>query len=402
MKYSKDDPIAVEQLSRMQKLVGVLMLLAPFWGSVALKLALVVDFTCKTAYTDGKVIGFNPFFTAKLNKGQALFLIGHEVAHVILKHMLRCGSRNAEKFNEACDFAINWLLVEAGWGEFIPSGLLDKQYRGMSSELIYNLRKREEQEKPQSGSDSSDDDDQSDEPKEYGPDDVPDFDDAGSDIGEVRAAPEGEESDIENDLEQVVNMAAATAQRAGKMSGGLVELVNGRNDPVVDWTQMLDDFVSSAGNIVETSWSRPNRRLLDIGYFPGNVRHGFEHAVIAVDTSGSMSKEWIKQSCSEALAICEKLGPRVTFIPCDSKMQGVQEYQPNEYPEEVDGFEIKGRGGTSLEPVFDWIEENGEPDVLIYFTDGDVFSWPDEPDYPVFWGMVKDNTPPWGESVRIT
>jgi hypothetical protein len=65
-----------------------------------------------------------------------------------------CGVPGAiqRRWNEACDYAINPLLLDAGLS--LPDGVLvDHRFRGMSAEQIYNLRDAEAQ--PQSGGQNS-------------------------------------------------------------------------------------------------------------------------------------------------------------------------------------------------------------------------------------------------------
>ena len=119
------------------------------------------------------------------------------------------------------------------------------------------------------------------------------------------------------------------------------------------------NFLSDAGNNFEVTWAKPNRRFIDGGdYFPSMKREGVNDLVIAVDTSGSVSKREIVQFCSETLEIAEQFDCDITFIPCDSEIGTVQHFTSGDYPTEVDGFEIGGRCGTSFKPPFKWVEDN--------------------------------------------
>ena len=63
---------------------------------------------------------------------------------------------------------------------------------------------------------------------------------------------------------------------------------------------------------------------------------------------------------------------------------------------------LRGGGGTSFCPVFEWVETNGvHPSAVIYFTDM-LGEFPKvAPDYPVIWCATTDHTAPFGEIVRI-
>jgi predicted metal-dependent peptidase len=74
--------------------------------------------------------------------------------HPALQHHVRRSGRDPRRWNEACDYAINPLLLDAGLS--LPDGVLvDHRFRGMSAEQIYNLRNAEAH--PQSGGQNSSD-----------------------------------------------------------------------------------------------------------------------------------------------------------------------------------------------------------------------------------------------------
>ena len=182
--------------------------------------------------------------------------------------------------------------------------------------------------------------------------------------------------------------------------------INERNESVVDWSAQLDDQLAQVGNDVEQTWAVKHRMFDD--YLPGYIRKGFDHMVIGVDTSGSMDNSELKTAVSESMAIAEKYCSRVTFIPCDSVINpaSVAEYEAGNFPESAKDIELPGGGGTDPAPVFKWVEEQGEtPDALVFFTDGEVYEWPEEVDYPVIWALTSPlssrNNPPTGRIVEI-
>jgi len=52
-----------------------------FFGSLALRLRLVEDPKCKTAWTDGVHLGYNPEFIGGLTLDETKGLLAHEVMH---------------------------------------------------------------------------------------------------------------------------------------------------------------------------------------------------------------------------------------------------------------------------------------------------------------------------------
>jgi hypothetical protein len=78
-------------------------------------------------------------------------VIAHEVFHVVNKHHLRRGDRNADLWNVAADLLINRLLEEDNF-TLPPDGLFDRErcFAGLPTETIY-ARLQEEQKPEQSG-----------------------------------------------------------------------------------------------------------------------------------------------------------------------------------------------------------------------------------------------------------
>ena len=56
----------METKTRIQGRISRLLLKRPFVGSLALRLPLIEDNKCQTAYTDGKVLGYNRHFVDSL------------------------------------------------------------------------------------------------------------------------------------------------------------------------------------------------------------------------------------------------------------------------------------------------------------------------------------------------
>src|SRR5208282_5738728 len=96
----------------------------------------VEDRSIRTMQTDGVSIRYNPDFVAGLSRGPLRTVIAHETMHNAALHHTRRGGRDLRRWNIACDYAINPLLVEAGF-ELPEAMLIDPAYAGMSAEDIY-------------------------------------------------------------------------------------------------------------------------------------------------------------------------------------------------------------------------------------------------------------------------
>ena len=115
-----------------------MLLSEPFFGSLALRLDCQErpDVT-KTVATDGVMLAYNPDFVTSISQKELVGVIAHEVLHCAHGHMWRRNARDFQKWNVACDLAINQILVDACFT--LPKGILiDSQFSGMSAEAIYS------------------------------------------------------------------------------------------------------------------------------------------------------------------------------------------------------------------------------------------------------------------------
>ncbi len=123
---------------RIQKARTTLLLDHPFFGSLLFRLGGQASGSIQTMATDGVSLFYNPAFVETLNAAELAGVLAHEVMHPALQHHTRRGKRDQERWNMACDYAINPLLLDAGLT--LPKDvLIDHRFRGMSAERIYNL-----------------------------------------------------------------------------------------------------------------------------------------------------------------------------------------------------------------------------------------------------------------------
>ena len=125
-------------LNRVIKARTDLLLDAPFFGTLALKLKLVEDPSCKTMWVDGVSLGYNPAFVAECTHEHLKGVVCHEVLHVSNGHCWRMRGREHKAWNKAADLAINPIVLESGF--LLPArALLNPDYAGMPAEQIYHL-----------------------------------------------------------------------------------------------------------------------------------------------------------------------------------------------------------------------------------------------------------------------
>jgi hypothetical protein len=177
------------------------------------------------------------------------------------------------------------------------------------------------------------------------------------------------------------------SSNAGNIPGELKRAIRKVKRPVIDWKKELSKYIDQA--ISKSKYTLPARRFLGAGkaqYGYKRYKEDFESAVIAIDTSGSITREIIEQFLGEVMSITQEYSPQKTVILyCDTQVYPPDILEPGDTP---DFSKIAGGGGTYFWPPFKWVQKNmideeGEkPTVFIYFTDGEA-DFPSEMDYDI-------------------
>jgi predicted metal-dependent peptidase len=83
----------------------------------------------------------------------------------------------------------------------------------------------------------------------------------------------------------------------------------------------------------------------------------------------------------------------------------VQDVIRYEKGDQIETIECKGRGGTRVMPVFDYIAENNiNVDNFIYFSDMGIFDYPEQDvGYPILWvsSDIRAKDAPIGETTYL-
>ncbi len=360
-------------LKRLQRARTTLLLDQPFFGVLALRLTLIEDPNCQTAWTNGQVIAFSPTFAATLSNDELIGVLAHEVMHCACGHMWRRNAREPKKWNVAADYAINSIIVEAGL-KLPDTALLDAQYTGRAAEWIFD---RLPDQDPNSGNDPG---------GCGGVSDAPAAGTAGTD-----------DSLSETDWQQATRQAAEIAKGQGKLPASLARELDRMLQPKADWRSLLRRFISEIVQ-ADYSWSKPNPRHMPRGFFlPSLHSHACGRLAVAVDTSGSIDDVLLSQFAAEIQAIASEVRPSsIDVIYCDAAVNKVDHFDRDDSIV----LHAVGGGGTDFRPVFDHLETDDPPVALIYLTDL-CGSFPTAaPDYPVLWAVYGGvDSAPFGEVV---
>lgn len=414
-----------------------LILDKPFLGALVLRLPLVeAGAWCRTTGTDARQLYYNPQWIDALSSAQAQFALAHEALHCALGHFARRGSRVQRKWDLACDFAINPLLIDEGLKPPLGAQVLDL-YRGMVAEDIYPCLDDSLDDKTldehvwdgdeggQGGNGDRDAQGQgggSDHSPKDGNQGGSDPQDTNPEAGAATQPPAGasaapadvqdcppppltaqQKEALQQQWQRHLAAAAQRAREAGKLSGLLARLTDDALAPQVSWRAALAHYLSQASRD-DYTWLRPSRRTGEMGgdaIFPSLRSHAGD-IFVALDTSGSIEDADLAQFVGELNAIKGTLPVRMTLFACDAALADGAPWVTEPWQEFCLPRKFEGGGGTAFAPVFDWIEREGaHPDALVYFTDaqGDMPKAP--PDYPVLW-LVKGKAPvPWGRRIQL-
>lgn len=388
---------------RIQKARTTLLLDHPFFGSLLFRLQGQECHSIETMATDGKSLFYNPVFVDTLNSATLSGVLAHEVMHPALQHHLRRSGRDPRRWNEACDYAINPLLLADGL--MLPEGaLVADRFHGMSAEQIYNLLETKSEQPPRNKGAQENNNGSASEPSASGTPDVLTAPVSYGGFGQVLDAPnesEGAEpaQDQAREWEIAVNQAVTLAKQAGKSPAGLARALAEASRAAVDWRELLRRLWSDT-TPADYSWMRPNRRHLWTGlYLPGVIREGVGEIAIAVDCSGSVNQRLLGLFEAEVHSILEGQRPRrVHVLYFDAMVQRVDTYEAGEPVV----LRPVGGGGTEFGPCFEWLEEHGiRPETLVVLTDlcGDFPS--SIPYYPVLWASTGRSQAPFGQVIPM-
>ena len=359
-----------------EKIIGAriaLLLKAPFFGNLATRLKIEnADEWCPTAATDGRKLYYNTEFLKKMPAKQLEFLIGHEVLHLVYDHMGRNGERDRRLFNCAADYCVNQDLLDQKIGEKIPVGLYDPKYRGWSAEEVYDdLYKNAEKisiedleemllDEHLDGDDSDDGNSSADGEGKEG---------EGKGKGRPKLSEE-EKKQIRDEIKEAVISAAQTVG-AGQLPAGVRRLIKDLTEPQLNWRELLQQQIQSTIR-ADYSWTRPSRRGWHVdAVLPGNDLEKEIDICVAIDASGSMSDDMLKDILSEVKGIMESYNSfKLHLWSFDTDVYNAKVFTA-ENIDEIMEWEVGGGGGTLFEANWQYMVDNDiAPKKFVMFTDG--------------------------------
>ncbi|HVB17144.1 MAG TPA: VWA-like domain-containing protein [Stellaceae bacterium] len=370
---------------------AALILDAPFFGSLALRLQPVASDRTKTMATDGHSLFYNGAWLESLKPNELCGLISHEVMHLAMTHHCRRGHRDPRKWNVAADEAINPLLVDAGFT--LPAGrLMNPAYRGLAAEQIYaRLPADQGGGSGGKGAAGASGEAGDDEPAPGEVWDAPAEDGAPAPSDATLAAEEA-------NWKAAVLQAAQSAKAAGNCPGFARDLAAKIRAPQVDWRDQLRRYMTATQRN-DYSWRKPNVRFLASGdYLPSLHSESAGTIALWLDTSGSISAAEANAFLAEVNAIAEEVRPELLHVGFfHSAVYRQDEYQADDYPISLGTIET---GGTRFSPL--WPATPDDAVCAIVLTDLCCDDFGTGPDAPVLWiSTTARDRVPFGEVVRL-
>lgn len=403
-------------ISRLQ-VDSMLMNELAFVNSLLMQLPLQVSHDKNTTVQANDLdLIVNPEYLATLPKKQQLYAMSQLAWHMALGDPVTVKTaEHKELFNLASDIYIDKMLME-DHGRILervpgqdPRYFNRSDFDGKTRDEIYR-KLIEEQEKNNSGNSGKSSDaglaGDLTKPKPsdaQGDSDEQDQKGNGGDSQAPQQAPMSDQ-ELKDKLEDLVKNAAMQAKLAGaNIPPSIAKQLEAIYNPQVHWATVLERIVGSYKR-EDYSWLRFNKAYFAHGIvLPTLYNESIGDIVVAVDTSGSISDDAYQHILGNLTFIHSNLHPSKLHLVqfTDSIHNTMESEEGDDLNEDI--FK-RVNGGTDVNPVFDWVENQGiKPEVMIVFTDMYMPAVRHDPSYPVVWGVI-DNPQcsiPFGERVDI-
>jgi predicted metal-dependent peptidase len=151
----------------------------------------------------------------------------------------------------------------------------------------------------------------------------------------------------------------------GTVGGRLRERILATLRPRLNYRDVLRQFRTSILSIHRRlTRMKPNRRY---GFLQMGSRYEYTTKLLfAVDVSGSMGSDDLQRGFSVVNRFFRFGVPTIDVVQFDTEIKG----KPLTLRKARYEVEALGRGGTNFQPIIDYLDEHGDYDGLVIFTDG--------------------------------
>jgi len=395
-----------EALERLRRSLFDLVIYVPLAGLTILGDSIKVkeDKDIETMQTDGHSIFYSPAWVKKKHRNSNTFDLLHEWLHVFNNHTRRCGARDHDIWNYACDVRVahdglallrkarkSWILEH----DHVPAL---RWAEVLTAEQIYDrlIQQAEQQKKNPPPPKKEDEEPTHDErmlPIGYKPD----------------MRPPTRDEDEEERFVQKFRKSLAQAAVA-------IEAANRKGLREVYGKEMYERFVQIQqggipwhlllrGNLIDilgrerATWSPPNFRFSPHLILPSFRGDKQRELFIAVDVSGSIDPALLNRFASNLEAAATR-ATNVVVVSFDAVVREIVETRSPKTVLQQLKFQSGAHSYTSALDVFA-IAATRRPQAIVVYTDG-ALTIPKEPVRNTFW-VVPEHGPTmdWGRTIHM-
>jgi len=361
--------------SKLEYARTYMLLWSPFFGSLTMSLNVEErDYPNRTVWTNGKDIFFEKTFISKINREEFTAILMHEILHVALLHKKRLQGKNKVKWNFACDSVINLIIKDEerkSNGKIrIPSNIkLNYDYRNLSAEQVYNKL------------------------HDINVNDFSQEDSISFDLLQDNYFLTPEDVDRIN---EVLSYANSVAESKGDIPAGLQREIKELLYPKVDWRLLLKEFVQSFPS--DWDFTNRDRRFIQTPFFLPQFSGEKVKIYVAIDTSGSIDQKILTAFMTETYAIISSFDTiDMTLLSVDARLQNIQKVHNIN---DALNFKLKGGGGTDFRDAFKYLEEQGDCNGLVFFSDMYATFPNKEPFFKTLWISTTNKEAPFGTTIK--
>lgn len=329
-------------------------------------------------------------FVKNCSDEQLIGVLAHEILHLAFLHISRLRNRQQERWNIACDIAVNSILIKNNFK--LPKGIIPNDYEDnieIGGKIISEVSKKTAEKiytelpemKECKGGGKNGGSCSCGKCQER-------FDSHEQSKGQTPEEVEKEENEWLNRLDEAV----CYAKQRGNMPNGMERWIEGLHKSKVNWKVMLRRYITnelpSDYNILSCS-----KKGFASGYWlPNTIKEKID-VMCVVDTSGSIGKEELTDFLSEIVGMSKAFQSQIDmrFLAFDTKIQNDLEMK-NGNINKILKTKIRGGGGTDFEVVFNHIKKKKyKPQVMIFLTDG-YGTRVTKQRFPIIWVLSGKNT----------
>ena len=344
----------------------------------------------------------NPELFDKYPLVERLFILKHEMLHILYDHVNRKDDRDHMQWNIATDCAINQQDVLGHVPEKCITPLTMEKYVNMqvpvdeSAEFYYKFFQQNMPEsEPDTGDfnhinnqNSQDNQDPSENPVDGIPQTLDNHDMWEESVGDSELQKDVTKKMIEKAQEE-------TIKGKGSLPSGLSELLKlHTRKSEVSWKKMLRNIVGNKKANKRSTIMRQARRFPKRSDLRGTMKDRVFNLLVIVDVSASMDDESLLHTLGEVQNICKLTNTELDLIQVDTVA-----FPPEKLTRSTKLITRKGNGGTDLHPALDIAKQyNIKYDAIVVLTDG--FVWERDVEHfkntnkKVIWLISKDGDQP--------